>query len=445
MLNQNHFKILSLFVSLLTPLHLSLADDSVLSFPEVWRAIRESSPSERAAIASAQAADIASDRSGRHWYPRVFMDAKAFSTNDPTATFFEQLSEKQITTGNFNPSLLNNPGSNFFTDVGFGLDLPVCEGGARVAENESKKTISQAKSLMVQVTLNEDYLSATQQYGKLIAVGEQEAELKSLQETVTGVINRYQLGGRGNPVGYSGLLGLKGLRNRIAAALIQNHEEALASKESLSQMASHDPMNWQPKPQPFLEFIRESLPALKSARDSSSASVKSSQMLAKSQEQASDAEKAKFLPKVGLFAHESINSGSLGTGNAYSAGAYLQWNLFSATDYGSIHEAELRNSESSAHADAQALAEGIQKTQARHADTASEQSIRLMTENVKLLAEQTDSSRKLYQSGAINALQFLEVLSRRADLLSALTQAELTLLSARESQLRTSEFEVPRD
>ena len=412
----------------------------VLPFSSVWRAVKDASPSQKAASAGTQAAEIASDRSGRHWFPRLFVDARAYETNDPAQTFFALLGERQASSSDFLPSTLNHPGSNFFTQAGVGLDLPLFEGGARVAEHESLKTAARAKALAAQEVLNEDYLNSTKFYGALLALQDQARLLAALQGVVDSILQKYSLGGRANPIGYSGLLGLKGLRNRLQAGILQSQEQIRASRDSLSEMAKGLPENWVPELKEFLVFVEGALPLPKEGDHESSFAVKAAQVMVESKERASQAEKAKFLPKVGLFADEDMNGGSRGTGASYSGGAYLQWNIFSATDYGSIREAELRTAEAAGNADARALGERIQQAQARHADFASEQTIRLLNENVELLGEQTEASRKLYLSGSINALQFLEVLSRRADVLTSLTQAELELLTARVTQLQDFGF-----
>jgi hypothetical protein len=47
------------------------------------------------------------------------------------------------------------------------------------------------------------------------------------------------------------------------------------------------------------------------------------------------------------------------------------------------------------------------------------------------LQEQTESARDLFNTGAINALQLVEVLARRVDLLQARTAAQLELVEKR--------------
>ncbi|MDR3606644.1 MAG: TolC family protein [Oligoflexia bacterium] len=419
------------------------AEGAPLSFAAVWQAVQAESPSQKAATAGYQAAEIASDRSGRHWLPRAFLNARAYETNDPAQTFFALLGERQATSNDFVPDVLNHPGSSFFTQAGVGLDFPIFEGGAKVAEHDALKSAAHARSLSLQAAVVEDYLTLTRLYGGLLIMSEQEHQLRALERTVESTLQRYQLGERGNPVGYSGLLGLKGLRNRVQAAILQNLEQVGAFRDSLFAMAKRLPEGWSVKPQEFTAFLSETLPAPKSESRQPSASVQSAQAMAESQAKAAEGERAKFLPKLGLSASEDLTNGSRGTGTSYSAGAYLQWNLFSATDYGSVREAQFKSAEANGNAEAQALGERMRQSEARHADFASTQTIQLLNENVKLLTEQTEASRKLYQSGAISALQFLEVLSRRADLLASLTQAELELLAARETELKTSDFEVP--
>ncbi len=420
-------------------------DGNELSFPSVWNAVRASSPSQRAAVAGFQAAEIGRDRASRHWLPRLYLDARSFSTNDPAQIFFSLLGQREATPADFAPSALNHPGSSFFSQGGLGLDLPLFEGGSKVAQLEARKSEVQARAFAAKAASTEDYLSAAMFYGTLLALREQRTQLTALTQAVESTLRRYQLGGRGNPVGHSGLLGLQGLRNRLQAMLLQNQAQSGASHDSLLEMAKSLPNRWEPERQDFLGYISGALSVKGSEVNSPSFTVQAAGADAESLEKASKGERAKFLPRVGLFAQENLYNGSRGTGTSYAAGAYLQWNLFSPMDYGSVREAELKAAEANGHAEARALGERVEKTQSRYSSAAAEQAIRLLTQNVQLLSEQTDSSQRLYQSGAINALQLVEVLSRRADLLTSLTQAHLELLSARASELKTSSFEVPHE
>jgi hypothetical protein len=61
-----------------------------------------------------------------------------------------------------------------------------------------------------------------------------------------------------------------------------------------------------------------------------------------------------------------------------------------------------------------------------------------LDESADLLEEQTQTARGLFRSGSINALQLVEVLNRRADLLVNRAQAELQLAQMKAALFMTS-------
>jgi hypothetical protein len=84
-----------------------------------------------------------------------------------------------------------------------------------------------------------------------------------------------------------------------------------------------------------------------------------------------------------------------------------------------------------ARADAALQRSRIETAAARRAQAALARNIQLMDQSDGYLQEQTESARTLFNTGAINALQLVEVLARRVDLLQARTAAQLELVEKR--------------
>ena len=82
--------------------------------------------------------------------------------------------------------------------------------------------------------------------------------------------------------------------------------------------------------------------------------------------------------------------------------------------------------------DAEAAKEGL---------SATEKTLKLLDESTALLQEQTQVARQLFRNGSINALQLVEVLNRRADLVVNRREAELALAQTKATlfQLTASE------
>ena len=139
-------------------------------------------------------------------------------------------------------------------------------------------------------------------------------------------------------------------------------------------------------------------------------------------------EKAKYLPRIGIFGEEYVFNGNRNTENGYSAGVYLQWNIFSPNDYGSSNEAILRAKSMEWNAKANAEQESILSKGLTVNILALRENIKLLADSDSLLREQTKVAADLFKNGSINALQMIEAFSRRIDLIANDSEAQILIL-----------------
>lgn len=400
-----------------------------VSFVQVWAKVKGSAPLLRASSEEFEAAQIAQARSSRHWYPRLSLTGKAFSTNDPGAVFMNALDQRNIGSADFAPSALNHPGSQFFEQGTLALALPLYEGGMRVAQAEVAEKNAAAKKLEITAAHLNEFTQVAQAYSMLLVLTEQRKHLSALLESVTGIIERYHVGAKSNPIGYSGLLGLKNLRNRVTGLLVENETRAYANRIEIDTVAAGLPEDWRPQSIRAKDFLSHIFP--KSRLGGEPVAVLAARAGVESLERANGVEQARFLPRVGLFAQGDLYAGSRASATSFSSGAYLQWDLFTAGNFGAASESIHRA------AAAEARAESLQrkmKGTLESADSgaiAAEKSLVLLDESARFLEEQTQAARSLFLNGSINALQLAEVLSRRADLLVTRSEVETTLTQMR--------------
>ncbi|PIS01636.1 MAG: hypothetical protein COT84_01310, partial [Chlamydiae bacterium CG10_big_fil_rev_8_21_14_0_10_35_9] len=117
-----------------------------------------------------------------------------------------------------------------------------------------------------------------------------------------------------------------------------------------------------------------------------------------------------------------------GTGKGYSTGLYLNWNLFSGNDYGASTEAIHKSRAAQYYAEASLQKEKVEFVGLSNGIDATERTLMLLDESEKYLEEQTEISHRLFKNGLINALQYVEVLSRRVDLIKSKSGAENQLV-----------------
>ncbi len=417
------------------------------SFTSIWKLVREKSPDIKAAGSDLEEARIHQTRTSRHWYPRVFAEGRVYSTNDPTLSFISLLGQRQITMQDFAAQTLNQPGRIFFERGTLGLDLPLYEGGSKVAGFKAASKMTEAKAYELKSAEIAQYTAIATTYSSLLSLRNQQEDLEKLMSDIEVTLAQYKIGSKSNPVGYSGLLGLKTLRNRLQGLLTENLSKATALRENIRIVAEELPESWTPKFEAPRDFILAHLNPSPRAQESTKndesapASVRAMHLAAEALDEAKAAEKARFLPKVGLFGTGDLYGGNRGTGTSYTGGAYLQWELFSASNFGATSQAE--HSAAAAHARAEGMNERTRMERSRAFQTGStlEKNLTLMDESTKLLEEQTTAAKELFRNGSINALQLVEVMSRRVDLVVSRTEAQMGLAQARANLFVNSDLE----
>ena len=427
-----------------------------ISFESLWQRIEQNSDNLKASRLDADAARIGKDRMSRHWLPRVYTDIRGFQTNDPLTIFGSTLLQREASSSDFmtrekptsleglqalsqnpadlsvfmRPDTLNHPGVRSFGMGTIGIDLPLYEAGARDAAAEMYSKMAEALNYQALHTELDEYGLTASAYGQILSIDQERQSLLQIRQSLNLILARYQLGSADNPVGYSGLLGLRGLRNRIEAMLIQNEVKRKALNEYLAEMAGDLSAEWQPKRQTAKEFANEYL-KYQTDNDGPSFRTRYYQKMIETQEQKAVIDTAPLRPKVGLFAEGQAVTGDRSTGTNYKAGFYMQMMLVSPTDIQAGKQAEKEVEAAKLRAKDAAEKEALMVSKLTSAEAALDRSLDLLLQSKLLLEQQTATSLSLFQNGAINALQLAEVFARRADLVESLSKAETEYLQVR--------------
>lgn len=409
----------------------SLAHADELSFEEIWQKIEREAPALKSLQSEVSASDQADTRATLTWLPRIYTLARAYSTNDPAASFFGNLSQRQITNSDFDPSTLNHPASHLYKQGSIGLDLPLFEGGARLAQIKGASATLKAKSWEFTSLKNKLFAEAAVYYSSLLALTEQKRQVEALTASTESILSSYKVGTQSNPVGYSGLLGLKNLKNRLTGLLADIDAKISIQKLHLAEMSLDLPASWKPKADRAKSFVDRYLSPTEETPKPSA--LQSAELHVQAIDQMGNIERSKYLPRLGVFAQGDLTSGNRDTSTSYTAGAYLQWDLFSPANYGVVSQA--RYTAQAAQASLEAIRRNLksQRESAKAALKALQLNLKLLDESVDLLEKQTKTAKNLFQSGALNALQLAELLNRRADLIENRTRTELTLAETQAS------------
>jgi len=262
-----------------------------------------------------------------------------------------------------------------------------------------------------------------------------------LKTQIQSILDHYTIGNKSNPVGYSGLLGLKNLMNRLAGLSAQNGSQTQTLRGQIALKAGNLPEGWAPSPMPVADFLTQTLPPPPDKQIP--AYVQSALSRAVAAEKIKGAQTAALLPKVALFGQGSLENGNRATGTSYTAGAYLQWDLLDVPNWDRGAQADSDALAAQAGAESARQQSESEQIDAGETQKALQVNLELMDQSSRLLDEQTETARNLFKDGSINALQLVEVLSRRADLITARAQAERGLVQAHVSLAVNSGFQEP--
>ena len=429
-----------LFISVPLPL---LAETAVRTVPfdEIWNLVKKNSPSLRAKDYDLKASQIAENRAGNHWFPRVYLDGRVFETNDPSLSFMSVLEQRQIGPADFAPQALNQPLDKLYARGTLGVDFPLFEGGGKQSLADSARKSREVKELEKDAETTNQYVQLADSYAMLLVLADEKENLDKLKLNVEEILKGYKIGSKSNPVGYSGLLGLKNLENRLEGLQAQNQARQNILKSQMGIQTQSLTGDWIPIPGKAKDFLDQVFPSTDKPQDPDF--VLEAQANADLLEKMKGVETAKLLPKVALFGEGYFNGGDRSTATGYTAGAYLQWDILNIPNMGAGEQAADSWEAAKARAKEIRLKSELDSVQSSESLRSLNTNLDLMNESAKLLEEQTETAKNLFKNGSINALQLAEVLARRADLITNRTQTEMDLVQARTILAVNSGFKEP--
>jgi hypothetical protein len=385
-----------------------------ISFQDVWSRVRTEGRT-RAASLDLRASTVARERADRHIYPRVYLDARGFNSNDPTQSFMAKLAQRSAQLSDFLPSRLNAPGSTTLGKASIGLDLPLYEGGAKAAMAKVQENLETSRKEELAFTVREEYAAALSMYAALLILEDAESRLTNLDAQMNEILGRYQIGNAGNPVGYSGLLGMRALKNRVSGMKLNTSARKEAARNTLEAMSNGLPAGWKHSRSTVASLLSQHFGTQQGITISHR--TRALEAAVRMKENMVDVETSRFLPRAGVFSEASGFAGQRKSASAYNVGVYVTMNLFSAQDIGARSQASLESEAMAARARDMRLREEAEARTLQSGLQSLEKSMALLEESEGLLNEQTRSARELYRTGAINLMQYVEVLSRRADII----------------------------
>ncbi len=430
-------KKISIFTMLLFA-PLQIANATEVSFDDAWNTIYKNSHLVKSAEFDKDAAHMARTRSALNWLPKVYVAGSGFQTNDPAMVFMGNLKQEQVSVTDFNPDILNSPTKADFYTGSVGVELPLFEGGRKYREYTANGHYLKSAKFNEKQTKNMLYAQVLQQYGSLIVLAQEKEQLQEVQRIIDNVSKNYQLNRAQNPMGKSGAMGLKSLSNRLDIMLMENAEREKSIRELMAMQGIKD-TDWQPTNISITDLLSEKV---KLDLKSESFGLQSGDEHAQGMRQSAFAAGAAHLPYVSAFAQNDIFNGDRGTGHSYTVGLSFKWSLYDPSTMGIEREAKLRAAAQQEKVAVMRENESAARNSLLSSLEASKKSVDLMKESYELLVNQTTQTNKMFKNGVINVLQWLEVLSRRTDVIQNLRDSELNLLQQNVYSITQSKFEI---
>lgn len=422
---------------------------STLPLEKVWVQIHGESPMQKSAQLQVESFEASKDRASLHWLPRLYLDAKHYQTNEAGSQFFGLLQQRSLENTDFNANDINHPKITWSTRAALGVDWALYEGGMKSAQSSMYTEMSQAQKKASSQLALEQYAQVAQFYGSIGLIQQQKQKISDLLKVIERLTKSYQIGQRSNPVGYSGLLGLKSLSNRLMGLLSQYEAQQNSYHASLKEMGLKEDL-WAPQFADVISYVDNKMNYVCSPgvsceaqlSQSKSLKVKSFEQNAAASEFAAQMEKARYLPRLGAFAESSLFKSERDTSDSYIVGLYLQWNLYNPNELGLSKEAQIKAAANTQQVKALDQQERAERASLLQAIQALKSNLTLLNESQKLMTEQIQVTETLFKNGSVNALQFVEVLSRRADLLTSQSDAGMDLMQKSASLLTKSAWDI---
>lgn len=400
------------FISLIVLLS-SLSQAKTMEFGQLWEMAQESSPQLKKSSVERQVSETQKERLRWHWTPHLYVQAGYLQTDNAAQSFFANMNQRSVTDSDFNPQTLNNPEDTSLVQTTLGVAWPLYEGGKFQKLEKSSTEMHQAQVYFEKgqnYKVKSDLLAA---YSHILTHQQNKKELKDLIAKINSKIENYQLGIRTNPVGYSGLLGLKAILNKANSYLRLSQMQIVQQKNEIHKIIPNLEMTWEAPQKDPLTFINGQVQLTDAEKPS--LFLKGHKHITQALHHQAEAEKAVVYPSLGLFAEGSQFSGDRSEDRSYTYGAYLKWNL-GWYQKGVYREVSLKKQAQELSMKMQSEQEQAAKNALQSALSSLEENLEDLEKNHKLLNEQLAVSQKLFRSGAINALQMSDLYDHLVDL-----------------------------
>ena len=432
----NFLSVIIIFSCLLS----NVASAKTVALHDVLHEILNNSNVKKSAEYSLKASEGEALEADKHWLPTLYLDSSFYKTNDPTKNFIGNLYQRSIRQSDFEQNVINKTANGTYSKSAVGVNLPLYEGGAGIANRDIAKNMVVAKKYdLKQVEINQ-YAYATANYIALVSLQEQKIRLKKIAKNIDEILKKYALGNKKNQVGYSGLLILQVSENKTKSFIIDNEEKTKALYATLRELGFASEIDWSVNNLPVNDYLNK---YLKFELESDS-SFKISALKAKvgADKNKEKIENGKNLPKLNLFAENYVFNGDRSTQNGYTAGLNLRWNFFDPLTYNAGSIASNNSNSSRYEFMAQQQNERAEIEFLNSQINALTQAVRLASKNDELMFKNVVVSQELFKNGAIVASNLSDAIMKYLDNFVYFANAQMELIDLYSKKVSKQKIDI---
>lgn len=391
-------------------------------FNELWKNAKNNSLSAKSYKAKLNSVKIAKESLEKHWFPKLYLDSSIYQTDDPAYSFMGTLNQRSIKQSDFVADDLNNPEMKQYQKHTIGAYLPLYEGGSKHHQAKShghmyEATLSESKHANSQL-----YAEIAKLYGFYIIASDTQKELRKVDLEITKILKNYKVGTKRNPLGRSGLLGLKTLKKRVDAEKDQVEVIKNTVIIALRELTGVNTVNVESKS--LSKFVQLNLKNKIDLNINESQKIKSLRKMSEVAASYKKAARAHYLPQVGVFAQNNFYHGDRDQASSQMIGLSVKWEFFNLTTLSKSKIAGAQAMASEAYAKAMAQQELLKNQSNLGKQLVVEKNLDRLSEALVDMNEQTKINYRLFRNGIINVLQMSQVLNSKLDLIRFKDQAQ---------------------
>ncbi|MCB0422181.1 MAG: TolC family protein [Bdellovibrionales bacterium] len=396
-----------------------------MGFAEMWQKVQSGEAKIRSIEESLEISKLNNSTVSRHWHPQLYISSTYAQSDDSGFSLFAKLQQRQIAPTDFDAAALNQSSQDYLFTTGLGVRVLLFEGFKYQKLSDASDYEVEAQQIHLANTKVQKKAELIEAYTGILIEKKYQQDLKRSQDRIQSTVKNYKLGKKSNPVGYSGILGLRALANKIEIKLGQSEAKVAQLRGEIESLVPELPMDWDIRTGTFTGILKDQVPEMSPEfLKNVSLQIQMREKMQKAMDLSADSLKSAYWPTLGAFAETQMVQGDRDSTDVNTLGVQLKWNLYDPATFNNHQVAKARQNQEKWITEEYRKRETAGRQTLYSSYPIAMKSLETMNTNRDLLEEQVQVSSKLFRSGVLNAINLSQVFSQYCDLLSNLKELE---------------------